>query len=404
MYILFLSLEVFKSINESNMYTDILREFTKKGHFVCAVSPVERRYKGETELLNENNSKLLRIKIGNIQKTNLIEKGISTLAVEQQYINGIKQYFSDIKFDLVLYATPPITLCRVIEYVKKRDEAFAYLMLKDIFPQNAVDLGMLDKTGVLSIIYKYFRKKETKLYDLSDRIGCMSLANVEYIHKNNPQVSPEKLEVCPNCIEVIDKSVDKETKKSIRLKYNMALDKKVFVYGGNLGKPQGIPFLIECIESQRDNPEVFFLVVGDGTEYSILEEYAKNWNQENFKLMRRLSKKDYDTLVAACDVGMLFLDHRFTIPNFPSRLLSYMQAKLPVLVCTDPNTDVGKVAEDGEFGWWCESNSVGDFKKAVEKVSQSNLSQMGNNAMEYLKKNYSSKRVYSVIINALKEK
>ena len=149
---------------------------------------------------------------------------------------------------------------------------------------------------------------------------------------------------------------------------------------------------------------IFFLVVGDGTEYSILEEYAKKQNQENFKLMKRLPKEDYDTLVAACDVGMLFLDHRFTIPNFPSRLLSYMQAKLPVLVCTDPNTDVGKIAEDGEFGWWCESNSVGNLKKVVEKVLQSNLSQMGNNAIEYLKKYYSSKKAYSVIIDSLKEK
>lgn len=404
MNILFLSLEVFKSINESNMYADILREFTRDGHFVCAISPVERRYKGNTELVNENNSKLLRLKIGNIQKTNLFEKGISTLAVEQQYINGIKKYFSNAKFDLVLYATPPITFCKVIEYIKKRDGAFAYLMLKDIFPQNAVDLGIFDKTGPSWIIYKYFRKKETKLYDLSDKIGCMSLANVEYIHKNNPQVSPEKIEVCPNCIEVIDKSVDEETRNSIRIKYNVALDKRIFVYGGNLGKPQGIPFLIECIESQRDNPRVFFLVVGDGTEYSILEEYAKKQNQENFKLMKRLPKEDYDTLVAACDVGMLFLDHRFTIPNFPSRLLSYMQAKLPVLVCTDPNTDVGKIAEDGEFGWWCESNSVGNLKKVVEKVLQSNLSQMGNNAIEYLKKYYSSKKAYSVIIDSLKEK
>ena len=163
---LFLSLEVFKSINESNMYADILREFTRDGHFVCAISPVERRYKGNTELVNENNSKLLRLKIGNIQKTNLFEKGISTLAVEQQYINGIKKYFSNAKFDLVLYATPPITFCKVIEYIKKRDGAFAYLMLKDIFPQNAVDLGIFDKTGPSWIIYKYFRKKETKLYFL----------------------------------------------------------------------------------------------------------------------------------------------------------------------------------------------------------------------------------------------
>ena len=64
----------------------------------------------------------------------------------------------------------------------------------------------------------------------------------------------------------------------------------------------------------------------------------------------------------------IFLDHRFTIPNFPSRLLGYMQAKLPVLACTDKNTDIGKVVVEGGFGWWCESNDVGEFGRVVERV------------------------------------
>ena len=402
MNILFLSLEVFNSINESNMYTDILREFTRQGHFVCSISPVERRYNGETKLISEENSKLLRLRIGNIQKTNLIEKGISTLAIEQQYINGIKKYFREIKFDLVLYATPPITFCRVIDFIKKRDGAFAYLMLKDIFPQNAVDLGMFKKTGTMSVLYKYFRKKEARLYELSDKIGCMSQANIDYVVKNNPNVSRNKLEMCPNCIEVIDKSVDATSRESIRKKYNIPSDKTVFVYGGNLGQPQGIPFLIECLKTQSEKKEVFFLVVGDGTEYNVLEDYYNNGNQDNFKLMKRLPKEDYDILVGACDIGMLFLDHRFTIPNFPSRLLFYMQAKLPVLACTDPNTDVGTVVEKGGFGWWCESNSTKEFEDTVKRALESDLHHMGNNAMEYLGKHYSEKVAYDTIIKELR--
>lgn len=402
MNILFLSLEVFNSINESNMYTDILREFTRQGHFVCSISPVERRYKGETKLISEENSKLLRLRIGNIQKTNYIEKGISTLAIEQQYINGIKKYFREIKFDLVLYATPPITFCRVIDFIKKRDGAFAYLMLKDIFPQNAVDLGMLKKAGTMSVLYKYFRKKEERLYELSDIIGCMSQANIDYVVKNNPNVRKEKLEICPNCIEVIDKSVDATSRESIRKKYGIPSDKTVFVYGGNLGQPQGIPFLIKCLKTQRENKNAYFLVVGDGTEYSVLEDYYKNGNQDNFKLMKRLPKEDYDTLVGACDVGMLFLDHRFTIPNFPSRLLSYMQAKLPVLACTDPNTDVGAVAEQGGFGWWCESNNVDSFACLVDKIINSDLQQSGENGWGYLNVEYNVKKQFNIISSHFK--
>ena len=110
-----------------------------------------------------------------------------------------------------------------------------------------------------------------------------------------------------------------------------------------------------------------------------------------------LPKEDYDKMVAACDVGMIFLDHRFTIPNFPSRLLSYMQAGLPVLACTDPNTDVGQVIEQGGFGKWCESNDTAAFSAAVDALLCADLGEMKENAVEYLKENYSVESAYKTI-------
>ena len=101
----------------------------------------------ETYMIQEGSSCILRLKIGNIQKVNSIEKGISTILIEPLFINGIKKYFSNVRFDLVLYATPPITFAKVIKFIKKRDRAKSYLMLKDIFPQNSLDLGMLSEIG-----------------------------------------------------------------------------------------------------------------------------------------------------------------------------------------------------------------------------------------------------------------
>ena len=170
---------------------------------------------------------------------NLIEKGISTITLEDRFVAGIKKYFSGSSFDLVLYSTPPITFCRAVEFVKRRDNAKTYLLLKDIFPQNAVDIGMMSKSGVKGLIYRYFRKKEKKLYAISDYIGCMSQANVDYVLKHNPEINPDIVEVCPNSIEVVDMRVDSATRSEMRRKYGIPLDKKVFVYGGNLGKPQG---------------------------------------------------------------------------------------------------------------------------------------------------------------------
>lgn len=399
MNLLFLTLTDFNSIEERNIYTDLLREFAKHGHRVFVVSPTERRKKQNTRLIKEEKATILKLRIGNIQKTNIIEKGISTLIVEPQIISGIKRFFSDIKFDLVIYSTPPITFCSAIEFVKKRDGAKTYLLLKDIFPQNAVDLGMMKKTGLKGLIYKYFRNKEKRLYRISDRIGCMSPGNVEYILDHNPEVSSSIVEVCPNCVEVIDRSVDKKNRDKIREKYNIPKEKMVFVYGGNLGKPQGIEFMLECIKSQSENNEVFFLVVGDGTEFGKIEKFISSEKPRNVKLMRSLSKEDYDNMIGACDIGLIFLDHRFTIPNFPSRLLSYMQAGMPVFACTDTNTDLGRIIVNSGFGWWCESNDTEEFSNMVSCILRNDIKKKGQKGLEYLKTNYSNEKAYQIIIH-----
>lgn len=400
MNVLFLTLLDFESLQERNIYTDLLREFVKSGHEVFAISPVEKRRNIDTHLVKEEHASILRLQIGNTQKTNIIEKGISTVMIEPIFKKAIKKYFSDVKFDLVLYSTPPITLVSAIEYVKRRDNAKTYLLLKDIFPQNAVDIGMMSTTGIKGLLYRHFRNQEKKLYRVSDRIGCMSQANVDYVTKNNPGVDSKNVEICPNSVEVIDKSVDDETRKNIREKYNIPLDKRVFVYGGNLGKPQGIPFLIECLKKCADIKEVYFLIVGDGTEYYELENYVNTSKQNNLKLMKRLPKEDYDTMVGACDVGMIFLDHRFIIPNFPSRMLSYMQAKIPILAVTDPNTDIGQVIIEGGFGWWCESDNADEFKNMMEKIVPSDLSVMGKVGYDKLKDMYSTNIAFDIIMNA----
>lgn len=401
MNVLFLTLLSFESLQERNIYTDLLREFVKSGHWVYVISPVEKRQHLKTHLNEEENAIILSIQIGNTQKTNIVEKGISTLMIEPTFKKAIKQYFSDVKFDLVLYSTPPITLVEAIEYVKKRDGAKTYLLLKDIFPQNAVDIGMMNTTGIKGLLYRYFRKQEKRLYNISDQIGCMSQANVDYVTAHNSEIYPNKVEICPNSIEVIDKSIDSETSRLIRQKYNIPLDKKVFVYGGNLGKPQGISFLIDCLKMCQNIKEVFFLIVGDGTEYHLIKDYVEKEKPASVRLMSRLPKEDYDTMVGACDVGMIFLDHRFTVPNFPSRLTAYMQAKIPVFAVTDPNTDIGKVIVDGGFGWWCESIIVRDFVKLVDKIRTlkgETITHMGEKSYHYLCEYYDVRKQYDIIM------
>ena len=363
------------------------------------VSPAQRKLNTPTSTFTDGNKNLLRVKTGNITKCNVIEKGITTLTIGKVLRKAIKKYYSGVKFDLILYSTPPITYVDVISYFKKRDNAKSYLLLKDIFPQNAVDIGMMSKKGIKSVIYKVFRNKEEKLYKVSDYIGCMSEANVRYLLDNNPYVPSEIVHVNPNTISVTEDLCSEEKKVEIKNKYNIPLNATTFIYGGNLGKPQDIPFVIECLKANAEKKDRYFIICGTGTEYPKLKAYIDEYKPSNVLLINGLPKNEYEDFVKAFDVGLVFLDHRFTIPNFPSRILSYMRSKMPVLACTDINTDIGDVIENGGFGWSCESNSTDDFVKTVDEAINSDLKMMGEKGFEFLCQNYTVERSYKIIVD-----
>src|SRR5690606_11218761 len=144
---------------------------------------------------------------------------------------------------------------------------------------------------------------------------------------------------------------NEEERVEIKNKYNIPIDKRIFVYGGNLGIPQGVDFLIETISDLRE-PLAHILVVGSGTQFKKLETWFNQNKPTHATLLSGLPKDEYDTLLAACDIGMIFLHKDFTIPNFPSRLLAYLEMKMPILAATDVNTDVGKVIEEAKCGYW----------------------------------------------------
>ncbi|RFN57981.1 glycosyltransferase WbuB [Marixanthomonas ophiurae] len=397
MRILFLTMVKINSIEDRGIYTDLLRKFRNEGHEICITTPTQRRNKENTALKELDNVSILKVKTLNLEKSSVLEKGLGQLLLEKQYLKAIKKYFKGIKFDLVLYSTPPITFSKVVKYVKQRDNAFTYLLLKDIFPQNAVDMGMIKKNGFL---HRFFLKKEKNLYRLSDAIGCMSQANVDYVLNNNPEIDVAKVEINPNSIEPIQVRQSNSEKNDIRDKYKLPRNKKIFVYGGNLGVPQGVDFLIETIDKiHYDN--VFFLIVGSGTQYKKMESWFTINKPLNAILLSALPKKDYDALLQSCDFGMIFLHKNFTIPNFPSRLLSYLEMKMPILVATDVHTDIGAIVERYNCGFWVEAGDTESQKSKINEMinmDEKGLRTMQENSWALLKNNYTVQVSYKAII------
>ena len=396
MNVIFLTLDRFLNINDREISEDLMRKFRKEGHQVYVVVPRERRFGMPTKLDIQDGVNILGVKTLNIQKTNVMEKGISTLLIERQYISAIKKYLGDVKFNLILYTTPPITFTGVVDYLKKKNpQAISYLLLKDIFPQNAVDIGMFSEG---SLFNKFFRRKEIKLYLQSDYIGCMSPANVSFLLDHNGFLKEDMVEVAPNSIELGEQRVltDAE-RRNIKAKYKLPTDKPIIIYGGNLGRPQGIDYLIKCLDLNKNRKDCHFLVVGSGTEYPKIKAWFDNSHPASVSVFERLPKSDYDLLVQSCDIGLIFLDHRFTIPNYPSRLLSYLEYKMPVICATDVNTDMGRIAEKNGYGFWCESVKPENFTMLVDKMLVSDYKQMGEKGYEFLKKNYLVDNTYNAI-------
>lgn len=392
----------FANIEARGIYTDLMRKFRDEGHEVYIIHPNERRTGRPTEVKNKGRIHCLGVRTLNVTKTNVVEKGIGQLMLESQFKRALKRFFGGVKFDVILYSTPPITFNNVIKYAKKASggKALTYLLLKDIFPQNAVDMGMLSKTGVKGVLYNIFRRKEEELYRISDYIGCMSPANVRYVLDHNPEVDSEKVEVAPNSYDVDSSSCNpqKEEIAEIRKKYEIPTDKPVLIYGGNLGIPQGIPFLMECMEANADREDCHFVIVGSGTYYQRLAEWYKKRKPKAVTVMKGLPKADYDKLVSTCQVGLIFLDYRFTIPNFPSRLLSYLEYKMPIIACTDPNCDTGIIARENGFGMYTPSNDVKAFTHAVDSMLGSDIKAMGERGYEFLMANYLVEHTYKAIM------
>ena len=392
-------IKIKNNISERGIYNDLLREFKKKNHNLTVVSPLERREKKSSTFYVEDGVNYIKIRTLNIQKTNFIEKGISTILIEYQFLRAIKKHTKNIKFHLVLYSTPPVTLYKPLNFIKKRDKAITYLLLKDIFPQNVLDLGYLSKNN---LIYKFFKNKEKELYKVSDWIGCMSKANVDYMKINYPELK-NKLEINANSIKPI-KLINKEHGKVFLYDfYKIPKDSIVFLFSGNIGKPQGIDNLLKFLKIFKRKKNIFFLIIGDGTESIkvknfIIKEKLKNSLYSNF-----VERKFFDKILAGCDIGLIFLDFRFSIPNFPSRLLSYLENKMPVISITDNNSDLGDILIKYNCGIKITKDNFLHIKKLIEPyiIDKDLIKKQGNNGYSLLLKKYNVSNSYKKIIDKI---
>lgn len=396
MKVLFITLLDLSNLSKKGIYHDFVNELSKRGHEVTVLCPSEKRFGNKTQLIQFENIKVLRVEVGDITKTSKIKKGINTLRIEYQYKKALKKYLKGYEYDLLIYTTPPITFNKLVRDLKKQYNAKSYLLLKDIFPQNAVDLNMLSDNG---LIYKMFRSKEKDLYMVSDYIGAMSQENINFIKKHNNIKS--KTHIFRNAIYKEDYATNNV--REIKQKFKLDEQKKLMLYGGNLGKPQGIEYIKSVMKRFDEIQNAQLLIVGDGTHFVELEKLTQQLGNENIKIHNYLPKEEYDKLIAICDIGLIFLDHRFTIPNYPSRLTSLINAGKPILAATDKNTDIKDDIINNQIGLWNESNDVDAFINNANKLLKSDLKVYSENAKNFFDSEFRIEDNIDKLLNIIKE-
>ena len=364
---------------KSTIYLDLVRECRDRGHMVTVIAGTSDMElpDGVTEV---EGIRTVYMKLPDQFGAGSVKKALIQMSIPGRIRMILKDGFKDETFDVIAYPTPPITLAPVLRYCAKRyKSAIRYLMLKDIFPQNAVDLGMFSKS---SPIYKYYRRMERQLYAYSDRIGCMSEANIAYLKEHDPEIPNEKLEYFPNTVALNEAVSMKDTRAANGLR---------IVFGGNMGKPQDIGGLLRGIKTCGEQPDldrVFFYFIGDGTESRRIEEYIEREKPVNLTYRHQLERPEYEKLLANADVGMISLSKDFTIPNFPSRILSYMQISKPVFAVLDEATDMDECIAEAECGISVRAGDTGAFVEGVRRLIRlkDELPEMGARGRRYLER------------------
>lgn len=374
------------SFETSEIYADLAKALVRRGHEVSILCGTSLP-RDESVLYRENNCDIVYFNIPNQFGVNKFKKGLIQLLIEPKMLCQLMRHFKGRRFDAVIYPTPPITLANVVQYCREAFGAQSYLMLKDIFPQNAVDLAMMRRQGFL---HRYFRALEKRLYRFSDKIGCMSQANIDYMRRHLSPDQHAKLELFPNTIEI-------QPPLSAPIREDGVTR---FVFGGNLGKPQAIDFFLRCLKSLRGENRARFDIIGSGSEAALIERFLRENHIDNAHFFARLPRKEYARLLSEADVGLILLDRAFTIPNYPSRMLAYMQQQKAILAATDRATDVRQLIErEARCGLWCASDDEKAFVEHVRFLCMNRdlIPKFGASGYQYLRDHFSVERSVDIL-------
>ncbi len=401
--------------DQGGFYVDLIKELEKKGHRITCVAPA---LKGQHNgLYEEGRIRALRVKTGDfIGNIPFWKKGVNILLMTYQYRNAYRHFLSKETFDFVIMPTPPATFVDVVAFIKSCCNAKLYLILRDIHPEcldrKEIPQRFLERTdvydeckrpyGVNPLVYRLLYNKSQKVYKISDKIGCMSPGNMEYIKKIAPYVTDKQLVVLPNWYKGSEKKDINDTE--IRKKYNLQ-NKFVAIFGGTIGEAQAVWNIAQLAKMNLDKKDVVFLVVGRGVKKQVLEEMAQKDCLTNMVFMQYMPREDYEALLQTADLGLISIDEKYKVPTSPSKIIGYMALAKPVLAMFNKGNDYGEFYIDKPgCGLWSVDLDHNRMQENFEwfYTHPEERKQMGQAGYNYYKVHFTVERVCEQLDEQLK--
>jgi len=328
------------TMSSAKLIHDLATEFHRLGHDPVVVAPDES-ISDDTEITRDNGIAVLRVRTGKIKTASRVLRGFNEAILSTLIWEKGKRFFKDNPCDLIVYYSPTIFFGSLVQRLKKLYRCPSYLILRDIFPQWAVDAGVLKK----GLAYRYFKLKEFQNYRAADIIGVQSPANLNYF-KENDLDRQYQTELLYNWATLKEDNIQPGNYRE-----RMGLQGKVvFFYGGNLGVAQDMDNIIRLAKNIENVQNVHFLLVGDGSEKSRLISNIVSNQITNITIHDAVGQQEYLSMLSEFDVGLISLDRNLRTQNFPGKLLGYMYHSMPILASINPGNDLKDILENNNAG------------------------------------------------------
>jgi O26-antigen biosynthesis N-acetyl-L-fucosamine transferase len=381
--------------SSAKLVHDLGTELQRRGHAVLVLTPSDLVSEPLT-ISMENGLLIARVKAGNIKSANKAFRALQEIQLSMNLWRRAKDFLYENSCDLILFYSPSIFFGPLVSKLKSLWGCPAYLILRDIFPEWAVDARILRK----GLIYQFFRWMETRQYRTADLIAVQSPGNLEYFARAFPK-NEFRLRVLYNWTHLTEINLP-----TTNWRARLGLAKKVvFVYGGNIGVAQDIDNLLRLAVRLARRRDIHFLLVGCGSEVSRLKNSIAAQDLDNIQILPAVSQEEYLSMISEFDVGLISLDARFTTHNIPGKLLSYLYWGLPVLGSVNPGNDLLDLLNKNQAGVCLVNGDEDNLIAAAQRLADNPdlRSEMGRNARRLLEQTFSVQLAANQIMEHLRD-